>query len=322
MRTRPLFPWIFLLLWALPWAAAAEDRSPAGTWEGTVLRAPAEVEIDVVVDLASGGKAGWSGRLAVPAAGVAGHVLAHVAVEGRTVTFEHADRPARGRFRGTLSDDGERIEGDFAPAEGGDPVRFVLRRRTAPAAPAALPELETLGGPEDLRARFNFDQSAPRLLLLLAPTCETCRIGARLTERYVLDAIPAPALRVYVVWLPMSEDDTRETARQAAGDLPDPRVHHFWVGDRSVADAFADTLSMVLEPAWDVFLVYPPGATWTGGKPPAPRFYMHRSGELPADLQFNAKRLADAVRAVTVNTAAARSSDSPGWRAAPAGSRR
>jgi hypothetical protein len=54
---------------------------------------------------------------------------------------------------------------------------------------------------------------------------------------------------------------------------------------------------MKLEPAWDVFLVYGPEASWQGPNPPAPGFYMHRSGELPKALSFNANKLADAVRA-------------------------
>jgi len=281
-------------------ALSADPKSPAGTWEGSVIWAPAEVEIDLRVDLAlSGQEPGqeWSGRLAAPAASVEGHVLAGVSVQGRAVAFEHMERPSRGSFRGTLSDDGGAIEGEFSPADGGRPARFVLHR--GGSAPAAAPDLTVLAGADDLKAHFNFDQGAPRLVLLLAPTCEMCRMGARLTQRYVLEAIADPRLRVYVVWLPMSDEDTRQTALRAAGDLPDPRVRHFWVGDMEVARAFATTLGLQKEPAWDVFLVYSPGAVWSAGVPPAPQAVAHRSSELPQDSGYNAVKLAAAVREAT-----------------------
>jgi len=300
MQSRRLHHALLFLSCFLAGAAglSADPQSPAGSWEGSVIWTPAEVEIDLQVDLADSGpgsgQGNWSGRLAAPAANVEGHVLAGVAVQGRTVAFEHQDRPARGRFIGTLSEDAQRIEGEFSPADGGKGAPFVLRRggETRPAAA----DLLVLAGPEDLKAHFNFDQGAPRLVLLLAPTCEMCRMGARLVQRYVLEQIDDPRLRVFVVWLPLSEEDTSQTARRAAGDLSDPRVRHFWVGDTEIAQAFAATLGIKNEPAWDVFLVYGPGAVWKAGPPPVPRYTAHRSSELPAEFRYNAVKLAAAIR--------------------------
>lgn len=275
--------------------AEVEGKSIAGTWEGAVVWAPAQVEIDLIIDFAPDGKGGWSGKLAAPTAATEGNVLANVSVQGRSLSFEHLERPARGRFQGTLSEDAARIEGDFTPADGTQGTRFELRRRKG-VTPAA-PEVRPLSGPEELQGLFNFDQGSTRLLLLLSPTCEICRVGARLTERYVLETVADPGLRVYTVWLPISDDDTKTTAARAAVDLHDSRVRHFWINDRSIAQAFAAMLGMKLEPAWDVFLVYGPDAAWQGTSPPAPRFYMHRSEELPQELSFNGTKLAEAVRA-------------------------
>jgi hypothetical protein len=296
MKNRRLPPLLIALCCLLPAAAAgrAEDKDLAGSWEGPVVWSPGDIEVDVVVDLARDPRGGWSGKLAAPTASVEGHVLAKVTVEGRSISFEHTDRPERGRFRGTLTPDGQKIEGEFVQADGAS-ARFALRRRAAPRAP--VPEVGMLSGPDDLRDLFNADRGAPRLVLLLAPTCELCRIGSRLTQRYVMEAIDSAALHAYVIWLPMSDEDTHAAARRAAADLPDRRVRQFWTADLAIARAFAQTLGVKQEPAWDVFLVYGPDAVWQAGPPPAPRSYMHRSGELPKQLEYNALRLADQVRA-------------------------
>jgi hypothetical protein len=276
--------------------SSAEDKSIAGTWEGAVVWSPGQVEIDLIIDFAPDGKGGWGGKLAAPTASTEGNVLGSVAVQGRTVSFEHLERPARGKFKGTLADDGTRIEGDFSPADGSAGTRFELHRRRG--NPTAAAEVRPLSGPEELRDLFNFDNGSPRLVLLLSPTCELCRVGARLTERYVLQTVSDPRLRIYTIWLPISDDDTRVTAARAAGDLYDSRVRHFWTADRSIAQTFAKTLGIKQGPAWDVFLVYGPEASWQDpAVPPAPRYYMHRSGELPQDQTFDGRKLADAVRA-------------------------
>jgi hypothetical protein len=40
---------------------------------------------------------------------------------------------------------------------------------------------------------------------------------------------------------------------------------------------YRETLKLP-EDAWDVFLLYPPGVTWEGERPPAPAYWMHQLG--------------------------------------------
>lgn len=272
---------------------AAGTVDPAGTWQGAVIWRPATIEIDVIVTLAPEGDA-WSGELAAPTARVEEHELADVTVDGREISFRHTDRPAEGTFRGTVSADGERIEGRFVQSNG-QSTGFVLHRRSGGPAPA--PELEILSGPEDLRKEFEADRGETRLVLLLSPACELCRVGARLTQRFALEPIDGDGLRVYVVWLPMSGDEDSEAgAARATEDVTDPRARHFWAAGEDIAWAFSEPLGLEEEPAWDVFLVYGPDASWEDGAPPEPAFYMHRNNELPDHLRFDGHVLADAIR--------------------------
>jgi len=51
-----------------------------------------------------------------------------------------------------------------------------------------------------------------------------------------------------------------------------------WDSQRSIAEELAKTLHLNV-PAWDVYLVYEPGTTWTGETAPAPSFWMHQLGK-------------------------------------------
>lgn len=53
------------------------------------------------------------------------------------------------------------------------------------------------------------------------------------------------------------------------------------------------------EPAWDVYLVYPPGTEWKGNKPPKPAYFMHQLvGRLPDNRRLNGEALAAKLRDV------------------------
>jgi len=256
---------------------------------------PEEIELDISVDLAQGRDGAWSGTFGSRPAAVAGQPLQQIVIEGGSISFEHAVRPAGGRFQGKLSAGGDQIAGDFVQADRG---RFPFSlHRAAARVEGPPPEVAPLGGLAQLRDAFRWDDGNPRLLLLLSPTCEMCRVGASLVKRYVLEANDDPKLRVLVVWLPISDEDTEATARRAAADLAEPRVKQYWTTDKSVGDAFKKPLGMTRGTAWDVYLVYGPQRRWTGEEPPAPDFYMHRNDDLPAALHLNARRLAEAVRA-------------------------
>ena len=103
------------------------------------------------------------------------------------------------------------------------------------------------------------------------------------TDR-VLRAIPDPALRVALVWVPVLDEDDRPAADVASSRVHDPRVRQWWDEGRQLGDALGQVLAIPRRDgapgfgfAWDVYLVYGPGTAWSAGeRPPAPAWWTHR----------------------------------------------
>lgn len=114
----------------------------------------------------------------------------------------------------------------------------------------------------------------------------------------VFEGIATERLKGYAVWEPILRTDDERSARKATTILPDTRVHHYWIGDQAVGEMFQAPLALVVEPAWDVYLVYPPGIEWTTARPPKPAYFMHQLGSLPADRRLNGETLARKLRQV------------------------
>jgi hypothetical protein len=99
---------------------------------------------------------------------------------------------------------------------------------------------------------------------------------------------------VYVVWEPILLTDVELVAARATGLVPDPRARQYWTDRLELGAAFGETISLVGEPAWDVYLLYPAGAEWSAGSPPAPSWFMHQlSGRLPAGRLLDGRVLAE-----------------------------
>jgi hypothetical protein len=77
-----------------------------------------------------------------------------------------------------------------------------------------------------------------------------------------MESEPTAELRVYAVWVPFS-GGTSEAADVSRRVLPDPRVTHFWDGDAVTSDWFAENVDHSPAPAWDVYYLFGPDATWT-----------------------------------------------------------
>lgn len=92
----------------------------------------------------------------------------------------------------------------------------------------------------------------------------------------MLQAIPEPRLRTYVVWVPLSFG--REAAVPGATRIvPDLRARHYWDGLSVLVDGYRSPLSLD-QPVWDVYLLYGPGVTWTD-QPPRPEYWMQQLSE-------------------------------------------
>ena len=112
----------------------------------------------------------------------------------------------------------------------------------------------------------------------------------------VFEGIATGRLKGYAVWEPILRTDDLRSARKATTILSDPRVRHYWIDDQSIGETFQVPLGLEDEPAWDVYLIYPPGIEWKGIGPPKPAYFMHPLGSLPADRRLNGETLATKLR--------------------------
>jgi hypothetical protein len=85
-----------------------------------------------------------------------------------------------------------------------------------------------------------------------------------------------PRLRAYVAWVPMFRGREQDVPKETT-EVPDARASHYWDGRSLLTQQYRRTLGFN-EPAWDIFLLYGPRATWNGEQPPAPAYWMHQLG--------------------------------------------
>jgi hypothetical protein len=79
-------------------------------------------------------------------------------------------------------------------------------------------------------------------------------------QRQLLAEFPSDQLRVYAVWLPMLWSDSR--SMWSGWNMPDPRVIHFWDGQRAVGQWFAEQVEGYEGVEWDTYSLYGPEAVW------------------------------------------------------------
>jgi pimeloyl-ACP methyl ester carboxylesterase len=274
--------------------AAATDAD--GLWNGWVVYAPGQTEVEVTVELGRSHDGAWAGTIDVPVKDYEFVPLRQVAVNGSEVSFEMAEPSGITAFSGRLSPDGNQLRGEIREGDAVHP--FLLERKAV--RPTAKPASELRNLSDDgaaLKALFDQEADKVRLIFLISPTCPKCAIAARLLERYLLDQVPGDRLRVYVVWGPMLGDETEAAARKAVRNMPDERVIHFWTRSPALAKSFGVPVGLKDDtPAWDVFLLFAPGTRWIDPAP-KPGDFMHQRGNLlPADHLLDAARLRDLVR--------------------------
>ena len=112
----------------------------------------------------------------------------------------------------------------------------------------------------------------------------------------VFQKIGSDSLRAYAVWEPILRSDNEQWAKRSTSILNDSRVTHYWIDNRDVGKLFQTPIGLTTEPAWDVYLLYPAGVTWTDS-PPEPYFFMHQLGNrLPHENRLSGEGLARRVR--------------------------
>lgn len=74
-------------------------------------------------------------------------------------------------------------------------------------------------------------------------------------------------------------DDELAAANTQQELFQDSRVEHFWDAEKALGKIIADSMLENTPVAWDIYLLYQPGASWEPKKFPAPDFWMHQLSE-------------------------------------------
>jgi hypothetical protein len=118
---------------------------------------------------------------------------------------------------------------------------------------------------DQLRAQFNADKGAYRLVVLVSPTCPQCTSGAGWIQEYILQRNPKLAVKVYSVWYEMYPGDSPDDFPEARKLLDDKRVRHYWDESKDVGRWFYGLVPSNVkgEIEWDAFYLYGPDTVWT-----------------------------------------------------------
>jgi hypothetical protein len=163
----------------------------------------------------------------------------------------------------------------------------------APTKPAAL-AIQDIRSPTDLRAPFNLGRGKVRIVAFFSPMCSHCRANAEALQKVVLAKLDSPDLAVHVVWMPVSQADSRELIPSAAAVLPDPRVRHYWDGACVLNPPLRDAVGLEANVRlYDIALLYGAATGWDAQFPP-PGFWMHEFRGAPGPL-WNAATFATQV---------------------------
>lgn len=146
------------------------DSSVKGSWEGAVVYAPAELEVDLFVDFFLDARGVLVGLIDIPTKPIEDEPLANLRVDGNRISWELQRDSGTFPYEGTLSADGQEIRG--RSEDRGKTVDFWLKRRPAgaPERMAVHPPIHALAATgAELKERFNADAGKVRLVLLLSP---------------------------------------------------------------------------------------------------------------------------------------------------------
>lgn len=269
----------------------------AGHWEGVVVAVPGEVEVDFEIDVARTGE-GFQGRLSFSTQGKT-YELQDLLLRDHAVSFKVVDEQnIADFFEGTVSQDGVEITGKMAEILETHP--FSLRRRESrPTEKDFLPPvLRVADDGAELRQAFDADAGHVRLLMTLSPTSVASKMFLRIVQRYVLEQIASPDLKVYVVWEAVARGDSEQASYAASRLVSDPRVRQFWSGSRFTGHAFESLSGKAGKPVWNAFLVFSGNKKWTDTSPVPNQFRITPQNglEVQADRKMNGAQLAEDIK--------------------------
>jgi hypothetical protein len=135
------------------------------------------------------------------------------------------------------------------------------------------------GVDQPLRDDFNRDRGFVRLLLLVDPRCPECLRGLADMGDDVLAKLPKDApIKVYVVHEPVIGGGDKDIPA-AAELLHTTLARHYWNPTGDFGRQMSQVLGLLHGSssvyAWDIYMIYPPNAVWSGQDPPQPSYLMH-----------------------------------------------
>jgi CubicO group peptidase (beta-lactamase class C family) len=104
--------------------AAAEESSIAGHWVGEVEVPGTKLGFDI--DFTQKPDGSWTGDISIPMQNAKDLPLGNITAKGKELSFEITEVPGSPTFKGTLSDDGQKISGQFT--QGGQAFPFAMSR--------------------------------------------------------------------------------------------------------------------------------------------------------------------------------------------------
>jgi len=160
-------------------------------------------------------------------------------------------------------------------------ARRVEDESAAPVLPSSLRLISLADSLIPLIDRFNAEREKPRFVAILSSTCGACIAGGVSVKEALLEAFGNTDIGISIIWIDILPSDNEASASRASAIFDDPRVAQFHDPRRLAGQAFAAGL-LNRPPAWDIYLFYEPGSTWTDG-PPKPAQWMHQLGFGAAD---------------------------------------
>ena len=148
-----------------------------------------------------------------------------------------------------------------------------------------------------IRTDFNAMQDKVRLVFIIGPSCGICLRGMDDLNKSIVKFIQNdPRVHTLAIHVPA----LNAKAEHVAASIPllsGPRVTHYWDPSGHTGIEYRETLGIPMY-AWDLWLVYEPGARWDDGEPPPyPDYWEHQLPSLPADKKLDAIRFAAEVDA-------------------------
>jgi hypothetical protein len=269
MKTMAVALVSFLVAGCLAPSLAAEEASLIGHWEGALILVAAEQEVDVVVDFdQTAGQV--SGQVQFPVTSARAQSVENFRRQGSRVNFSvHDTSGVESAFEGDLSPDGTSLQGTLK--ESGRLMSFTLHKVKVSEPVQEIPVYKLSVDGIELKNAFNADVGKVRMLLLLNPISFPSRMALRIVERYVMEKIGDPNLRVYVVWMAPNRPEAAKVVQHLAALAPDSRITHFWSTDKSLGQIFEPMVAFY-KPISIPCLVFAPNRSWTASAPLPDRF--------------------------------------------------